>query len=98
MTWAGAGKVRCSFDSEITLQEWRSRGKAKNALKSPFGGPRDPAPCHGAGNRWSEAPRPQGGELHFYRELGMPVAEIARQVGVATAGVAMALKEINTKR
>ena len=36
--------------------------------------------------------------FYFYRELGIPMAEIARQVGVGTTGVAMALKEINTKR
>lgn len=35
--------------------------------------------------------------FYLYRELGMPMAEIARQVGVGTSGVAMALKEINTK-
>jgi hypothetical protein len=36
--------------------------------------------------------------FYFSRELGIPMAEIARQVGVGTTGVAMALKEINTKR
>ena len=35
--------------------------------------------------------------FYFYRELGIPMAEIARQVGVGTTGVAMALKEMNTK-
>ena len=35
---------------------------------------------------------------YFYRELGIPLAEIARQVGVGTTGVAMALKETNMKK
>jgi hypothetical protein len=33
--------------------------------------------------------------FYLYRELGIPMAEIARQVGVGTTGVAMAIKEIN---
>lgn len=36
--------------------------------------------------------------FYLYRELGTPMAEIARQVEVGTTGVAIALKEINTKR
>ncbi len=36
--------------------------------------------------------------FYLYRALGIPMAEIARQVGVGTTGVAMALKEINTKK
>jgi chromosomal replication initiation ATPase DnaA len=30
--------------------------------------------------------------FYLYRELGIPLAEIARQVGVGTTGVAMAIK------
>ncbi len=30
--------------------------------------------------------------FYLYRELGLPMAEIARQVGVGTTGVAMAIK------
>jgi len=30
--------------------------------------------------------------FYFYRELGIPMAEIARHVGVGTTGVAMAIK------
>jgi putative transposase len=35
---------------------------------------------------------------YFYRELGVPMAEIARQVGVGTTGVAMAIKGIEKKQ
>jgi len=35
--------------------------------------------------------------FYLYRELGMPMAEIARQVGVGTTGVAMAVKEATTR-
>jgi hypothetical protein len=35
--------------------------------------------------------------FYLYRELGVPMAEIARQVGVGTTGVAMAIKEINAR-
>jgi len=33
--------------------------------------------------------------FYLYRYLGIPMAEIALQVGVGTTGVAMAIKEIN---
>ncbi len=33
--------------------------------------------------------------FYLYRELGLPMAEIARQVGVGTTGVAMAIKGMN---
>jgi hypothetical protein len=33
--------------------------------------------------------------IYFSRELGIPLAEIARQVGVGTTGVAMAVKELD---
>jgi predicted transcriptional regulator with HTH domain len=36
--------------------------------------------------------------FYFYRELGIPLAEIARQVRVGTTGVAMALEETNMKK
>jgi putative transposase len=35
---------------------------------------------------------------YFYRELGVPMAEIARQVGVGTTGVAMAIKGTEEKQ
>lgn len=35
--------------------------------------------------------------FYLYRELGIPMAEIARQVGIGTTGVAMAVKEINAR-
>lgn len=35
---------------------------------------------------------------YFYRELGISMAEIARLVGVGTTGVAMALRERNTRK
>jgi putative transposase len=35
--------------------------------------------------------------FYFYRELGIPMAEIARLVGVGTTGVAMAIKRIEAK-
>ncbi|MCU0579205.1 MAG: transposase [Desulfobacterota bacterium] len=35
--------------------------------------------------------------VYLYRELGIPLAEIARQVGVGTTGVAMAVKELDAK-
>jgi hypothetical protein len=35
--------------------------------------------------------------FYLYRELGIPMAEIARQVGVGTTGVAMAIKEIDAR-
>ncbi len=33
--------------------------------------------------------------VYFYRELGIPLAEIARQVGIGTTGVAMAVKNMS---
>jgi putative transposase len=35
---------------------------------------------------------------YLYRELGIPLAEIARQVGVGTTGVAMAVKEVGAEK
>ena len=35
--------------------------------------------------------------IYLYRELGIPLAEIARQVGVGTTGVAMAVKGLEVK-
>jgi REP element-mobilizing transposase RayT len=36
--------------------------------------------------------------FYLYRELGLSMAEIARQVGVGTTGVAMAIKAINAEK
>ena len=33
--------------------------------------------------------------VYLYRELGIPLAEIARQVGIGTSGVAMAVKDMS---
>jgi len=35
--------------------------------------------------------------FYLYRALGIPTAEIVRQVGVGAKGVAMAIKEINAR-